>query len=418
MYAATGETAKVQISKVNDTAVTSANVENGSTITNLTNANYNSKVMAGGMYTFVEKNGALELTKLDSNVIGTMTFDQNNAPQYQFKHSATTPKVGGMVIADDAVVMVYSTNGDGKSAYITGADLKAWKTDWGQYYQILSTTVNGVKTAQVVALYDDAAIPGSTGTTGYGYVTADAYYVKENDTGYAMMTIWTQDGEITVRAEGYGAGNTAPTAANVASQPMFDKGAFVSYEKLTNGNIANVTVVGTAYALTGYYVDRDGETVLTLDADGAPGSATQANVTDDTQIVYVDTENVTGAEGGRDMILAQETAVSGYYVLNVMAVISAGEVSAIFLDVNNNLASNAGLSAFSPSGTVTAFNSATGTVTINANTTAATVATDVTTAFGALAAQLNDTNGDGDSDSGESVTIVAKDGTVVTYTIA
>ena len=188
---------------------------------------------------------------------------------------------------------------------------------------------------------------------------------------------------------------------------------------MTNGNIANVTVVGTAYALTGYYVDRDGETVLTLDADGAPGSATQANVTDDTQIVYVDTENVTGAEGGRDMILAQETAVSGYYVLNVMAVISAGEVSAIFLDVNNNLASNAGLGAFTAQANVTAFDATDGELTITANTAAATVASETVAAFaGALAAQLNDTNGDGNSDSGESVTIVAKDGTVVTYTIA
>ena len=413
MYAATGEVATVQISKVGDVDVIDGSV--GTTTASYTTNGY---LLEGGMYTYSERNGALELTQLTDNVIGSTTFQNGGG---NFVANETRPTIGGSkVIADDAVVMVYNSTGD-KTAYITGAELKTWNSAWGTAAQILYSKVNGIDTASVIALYGTTNIPGTSGSTGYGYVTADAYYIEEDNTGYAVMTIWTEDGEITVRAEGYGAGNTAPTAATVASQTVFDKGAFVTYEKLSNGNISYVNSIGNnfgAAALTGMYVDRNGDTALTLDYDAlASTPAGNRNLTDDTVVIYVDTDKKTGAEGG-ELTLAQESAISGAYVKNVMAAYDSTDVLVIFVDVNNNLASNAGLSEFSAQANVTAFDADKGELTITAATAAATVASETVSAFGALAAQLNDTNNDGNSDSGETVTVVAKDGTVVTYTIA
>ncbi|MBU5458615.1 S-layer homology domain-containing protein [Oscillibacter sp. MSJ-31] len=435
MYAKDGSVATIKISKVNGNNAT--RVTNGDYVTSLssTSSYAAGNVVVGAMYTFKEKNGSIELTMLADDVIGSTKFAESTTV---YVTSTTKPTVDGKVIADDAVVMVYDATND-KASFITGATLKSWKSNWGDTVQYLYSKVNGVETASVIALYDAAAIPGLSGSAGYGYVTGTTYYVEEDNTGYAVMDIWTNDGQLTaVKAENLSNADSdavggavahttfvTPDATKVTTLDAAAKGAFVTFDKLSNGNIDNVKAIGTAYALLGTYVNKDNETELTLDADGiAPAGSGTAIITKDTKIVYVDTDKKTGAEGG-EIALAQETAVSGAYVLNVVV---AGvtdldgdaddEISVIFVDVNNNLASNAGLSTFTAQTAVTAFNPTTGVLTITSNTAAATVASETVAAFGALAAQLNDTNADGTSDSGETVTVVAKDGTAVSYTIA
>ena len=137
------------------------------------------------------------------------------------------------------------------------------------------------------------------------------------------MDIWTADGQLTaVKAESAWDGTDsfdAPTAATVSALTAYGKGAFVTFEKLANGNIGDVKAVGTEYALLGTYVNKDGETELTLDADGLSGAGSLlANITKDTKVIYVDTDAVAGAEGG-EIALAQQTAISTAYVLNVVA---------------------------------------------------------------------------------------------------
>ena len=424
MYAKDDSVATIKISKVTnaaDPAVT-ANAT-------VTSADYSTggKVLAGAMYTFVEKNGAVELTMLKNDVVGSYKF--LNDTTLGFDKSATTPKVGGKVIADDAVVMVYDSTND-KTSYITGATLKSWKDDFASASQVLYSKVNGIDTAAVIALSAGAAIPGMSGNTGYGYVTADTYFIKEDDTPYAVMSIWTNDGQLTnVKAEGYGTSNTAPTAANVTSQDDFKKGAFVSFEKLADGSISKVTAIGTAYALLGTYVNKDNETELTLDPSAfveSPNSdVITRNITKDTKIVYVDTDKKTGAEGG-EIALAQETAVSGAYVMNVVALTDSDDVLALFVDVNNNLAANSSAAA------LTAIQGATAKVTTftgNKISLAATGAIDLMS----LNIETSDSDVDAANDIcftglainvvqagataavGDTITIVAEDGTAVSY---
>ena len=416
MYAKDGTVATVKVSKVGDTTVNAASASETYATAG--------KLLVGGMYTFVEKNGWLELTKLDNNIVGTSTFVASGATFDKDGLASTYPAVNGKTIADDAVVMAYTTNGSGKSLYTNGKALKAWSSDFGTAGQALYSKVNGVDTIIAVALYETtAALPASDGNTGYGYITADTYFIKEDDTPYAVMSLWTADGQLTgVKAEKLWDGtstNVAPTAANVASLDAAKKGNFVTYEKLANGNIQNVKVIGTPDALEGMFKDKDNNNVLTL-------TTSNTKIIDkDTKIVYVDTDKKTGAEGG-EIALAQETAVSGAYVMNVVVADDGSDVLVIFVDVNNNLAANSGAAALTAiqgaTAKVTTFTdnkislAATGTITlaslsVKADASAVAAANDIS--FNGLAYEA--VFAGATAAAGDTITIVAEDGTAVSY---
>ena len=421
MYAKDGTVATVKVSKVGDTTVNAASASETYATAG--------KLLVGGMYTFVEKNGWLELTKLANNIVGTSTFVASGATFDKDGLAGTYPAVDNKTIADDAVVMAYTTNGSGKSLYTNGKALKAWSTDFGTAGQALYSKVNGVDTIIAVALYEtSAALPASDGNTGYGYITADTYFVKEDDTPYAVMSLWTADGQLTgVKAEKLWDGtstNVAPTAANVASLDAAKKGNFVTYEKLANGNIQNVKVIGTPDALEGMFKDKDNNNVLTL-------TASNTKIIDkDTKIIYVDTDKKTGAEGG-EIALAQETAVSGTYVMNVVVedTNSDGKLEVIFVDVNNNLASNSGsFTAVKGSGlsnvviddTAKTIKLGSDTVAIaNVKAVAAGTAagTNEIVFQGALAVEITHAAGATNLAAGNKVLVVAEDGTATSYSV-
>ena len=424
MYAKDGTVATVKVSKVGDTTVAAAS-------DSVTYADAG-QLRIGGMYTFVEKDGWLELTKLDNNIVGTSTFVASGATFDKDGLASTYPAVAGKTIADDAVVMAYTTNGNGKSIYTNGKALKAWSIDFGTAGQALYSKVNGVDTIIAVALYGSAALPASDGNTGYGYITADTYFVKEDDTPYAVMSLWTADGQLTeVKAEKLwdasvspSGANVAPTAANVASLVAAKKGNFVTYEKLANGNIQNVKVIGTPDALEGMFKDKDNNNVLTL-------TASNTKIIDkDTKIIYVDTDKKTGAEGG-EIALAQETAVSGTYVMNVVVedTNSDGKLEVIFVDVNNNLASNSGsFTAVKGSGlsnvviddTAKTIKLGSDTVAIaNVKAVAAGTAagTNEIVFQGALAVEITHAAGATNLAAGNKVLVVAEDGTATSYSV-
>ena len=421
MYAKDGTVATVKVSKVGDTTVNAASASETYATAG--------KLLVGGMYTFVEKNGWLELTKLDNNIVGTSTFVASGATFDKDGLAGTYPAVDGKTIADDAVVMAYTANGSGKSLYTNGKALKAWSTDFGTAGQALYSKVNGVDTIIAVALYaTSAALPASDGNTGYGYITADTYFIKEDDTPYAVMSLWTADGQLTgVKAEKLWDGtstNVAPTAANVASLDAAKKGNFVTYEKLANGNIQNVKVIGTPDALEGMFKDKDNNNVLTL-------TTSHTKIIDkDTKIIYVDTDKKTGAEGG-EIALAQETAVSGTYVMNVVVedTNSDGKLEVIFVDVNNNLASNSGsFTAVKGSGlSNVVIDSTAKTIKLGSDTVAianvkavaagTAAGTNEIVFQGALAVEITHAAGATNLAAGDKVLVVAEDGTATSYSV-
>ena len=333
MYAKDGSVATIsKISKVDGTSATIGTTYAAG------------KVVAGALYTYKEKDGAVELTMLADDVIGDSKFI--SAATNRFEADNVKPTVDSKVISDDAVVMVYDKGSD-KYSFTTGAVLKTWKDDFGNTAQYLYETVNGLPTVTAVALYATATeIPGVSGSTGYGYVTTSAYYTEIDDTDYAVLTVWTADGELAnVKADSIwdpnkpsAAGFVDPSPANVKTLDAVKEGSFITFEKLADGNISDLKVVGTSYAMIGTYVNKDNETELTL-GDNVNADVTMT-VTKDTQIIYVNTEDKIGAEGSGDLSksLANETSVDGKYFLNVVVEgTPSDDADVVFVDVNNKL---------------------------------------------------------------------------------
>ena len=93
-------------------------------------------------------------------------------------------------------------------------------------------------------------------------------------------------------------------------------------------------------AVTAY----DGSKSLMLtDNTGVIGTATAKKLTNDTVVLYIDSENVKGVAGGA-ISLATETAVTGTYTPNVKfldaavaGVSSYREITLLIVDVANNM---------------------------------------------------------------------------------
>jgi len=336
MYAKDGSVATIKVNKVGGTTA----IEGSTYATN-------GHVVAGAMYTFVEKDGYVQLTQLANDVIGSYDFSASGA---NFAWSATKPTANGMVIADDAVVMVYDDTNN-KTAFITGKELKTWSANYGTLTQALYGTVNGNATVAVVSLYG-TAMPNYKGNTSYGYVTGTTYYVKESSKHYLVMDIWTADGQLSgVKVESVWNANTSawdtPTAAIANNTDTYHdsvaKRAYVTFEKLPNGNIEKLKEIGSDVALMGTYLKLDGKTELTFDIDAltaAPNADIYTrNITKDTVVIYIDSANAVGSEGG-EIALAQGTTISGAYVKNAHIVTDASDVKVLFVDINNNLSAN------------------------------------------------------------------------------
>ena len=338
MYAKDGTTATVKVSKVD--------VGNGAGMKDVTAVDSyitQGAIIPGGMYTYTEKNGTLELTVLKDNVISDYVFKGNAAVYDDDKlYNTTTPAitVGGSdyPIADNAIVMAYSAKaGSEKSAYLTGAQLKSWKTTpntWGTFGQVLVDEINGVNTIVAATLYDNAkAIPGSTGTDGFGYIVKDggAYFTTIDGTDYAVVDLWTADGlQKGVKVESINAGTT-PTKANVSG---FPEGIFVKYDKLANGNIGNLTAIAPSYmkAIEGISKNSDGEQVLITN-----GGAGMDAITSKTVIIYIDSSEMAGATEG--VIAVAQKDENGKFIANVVSYEPDGdrEINVLFVDVNNDI---------------------------------------------------------------------------------
>ena len=416
MVFADGSTDTAYISKVNNT-----NATKGSTYTTA------GQVVEGALYTFEKKGDTYELTTL-ANTDSSTRAGYGEFKTGTFVKSTTKPTVGGNVIADDAVVFVRSSNGNGKTLVITGAELKDWGENWGTAGQVLSNKVSGNMTAQVVALISNAAVPNSQGSKEYGMVLSNGYYIRENGSNYAQMSIFNGVEDISVKAEKVWNDNAqadnngdkwTDPAQNVNTWAAAKAGAFVEYETLKNGNITNVKVVVTAAALTGIYTDREKNVTLTFENDAyalnGDTGVVDALVTNKTVVIYVDTENTKGASGeGFD--LATETAAEGYYVKNVVYAYSEvnteNRLDVVFVDVANNLKSNSGDKTLANIGTIR-----NNEITLSSATTAVSAATSAD----ALAVIVANSDGviktSGNLAANDTITLVAANGSTTTYVV-
>ena len=270
-----------------------------------------------GLYTYSKDGNEYDLTKIGT--YGSAPNLQENLLGYKAQTSVSkitkaTDNVAGklngsMAFADDAVVFLRymdgktaDTEGTAKVKVISGSVAKNYNTDIpanGGY--ALYDTING--TDKVVVAFVNATddLPNAKGVNGnYGYVVDKPFETKIDGDKVIGYTIWNGKENVTV----YDKDNSAKAK----------KGDVITFDDLGGTNVDNVKVAENgSFKLTTAAVDGiDGNTftVKTTNASDEEVVTTYI-ITDDTTVLYVDSEDVSGIEKGSLQTAADNTTTGG-----------------------------------------------------------------------------------------------------------
>ena len=273
------------------------------------------------VFTFTTDGDKYEIKKIAAdNKAGFKGYD--TVASYSDK-TLTLKNNGTAKIADDAVIFV---EGADDTKVVAGSVVNAWGKDKIEFTAdnsiMMYSESNGFKYAQLgsLKLADGKDIPDASGDTAYGYVTADPYLIKEGSTNYIQYTLWTVDGEKTVRVK---------TSTFEAA-----KGDFISYNVGDGTTIKEVNKAAlTAGAVTAY---ADGEDINMINADQTSIANFANKLADDVTVVYVNVKDTKGVDGGKIRTASKNS--NGAYIANVMYVLNSDdEVDVLFVDVNNDM---------------------------------------------------------------------------------
>ena len=236
--------------------------------------------------------------------------------------------IGKYELADDAIVFLAqmddaASDGDLDAAstndakVITGKEAKSLAVGNYKSTGILYSAVNGFTYGRVAVLWAKDKLATPALNENYAYLLADAYVSNDGKDDYTNYTLWTVDGELTVQEKGN-------------DNADLKSGAVVTYD--TDGKlIKNVKAVAklTADAVTGYD-EKSGKIQFSIN------NSTNYEITDDTTVLYVDTKNDKGQEGGS---IALADKPENLYINNVLVVVpSTGkELALVIVDVNNEI---------------------------------------------------------------------------------
>ena len=218
-----------------------------------------------------------------------------------------------------------ATSGD-KVRVISGKALKKWNDITPLSAQVLANDNSGAKNAKIVKLVYGTTKPISAATDdSYGYVVETPTRItNSNGDKVWQYVIWN--------------GTKNVTAFEDESTKHADKGDFVKYNVVSDTEIEDLT-----NSLSGSYAAVtvvDGKKIDVKLADGTTKSALEID-NEDTNVVYVNTKDTKGVEGGA--ISEADEPTSGNYTMNVYVVGYANDgdtIDAIFVDVNNKMESD------------------------------------------------------------------------------
>jgi len=383
--------------------VDKTNVETTNTMAAPSNGN---KVAADTLFTYAtDSDGNYELTKMVDG-----DYDTTNTDATTVKDGKTN---GTNVVRFNADSVVFVRTTDGKVKVVKGDVVAKWDetnlvTAAGKKTSLYANASSGFQYVVVGILDVNAAsVPGVKGDTAYGWVTSDPSLVKDGDDYFVQVDIWNGSETFTAMVKNYTASGTAITSSTTLSD-VTAKGTPVSYKALADNKVEKLTsLASSADAVKAYAGGKDIEFV----------TAGAATITDDTVIIYVNTADNEGVEGG-SIETAQETAFGGY-VNNVYVAVASDEVTYLIVDTGNNLDANAGFTA--KKGTYVKDIDGTS-ITVASGTTASALKTEVEGWGTGAAAKVYDAGGTEKSDGTSvaanwTVTVVGKDGSTETYTV-
>ena len=277
-----------------------------------------------GLVTYEVKKGEYVLTeaKTNSGDADKAGFDLIVTGKYV--NSSGKGKIGGESIADDAVIFVQDSAG--KFSTMAGSDFAKYSTSSvkDQNITAYANKDNSTGYNSIVLAYVELNAKVNSITSNYGYVTS------------AVSTTKNKDGE-TVSSFTFWDGATEHKDIMTDEKVSLSKGDIFTYEENKDGSYTVTEVDNLLRTAIIAYNEKNGDIRFTDASLSDKGSNVNAEITKDTVIIGINSDDKAGVEGAVPTI-AIETATSGVYQANAYYVMGAGdEVKLLVVDTYGNI---------------------------------------------------------------------------------
>ena len=291
----------------------------GTTKVVTTDKSYTSDV--GKLVTYEVKKGEYVLTAAETVDADKAGFDKIVANTYA--NTSGKGKIGGESIADDAVIFV--KDNAGKFSTMTGSDFAKYSSaSVASISNAYANKDNSTGYNSVVLAYATLNAKVNSITSNYGYVTS-AVSTTKNDDGetVSVFTFWD--------------GATEHKDIMTDEKVSLSKGDIFTYEENSDGSYTVTEVDNLLRTAIIAYNEKNGDIRFTDASLSDKGSNVNAEITDDTVIIGINSDDKAGVEGVVPTI-AIETATSGVYQANAYYVMGAGdEVKLLVVDTYGNI---------------------------------------------------------------------------------
>ena len=275
----------------------------------------------GDLVTYEVKKGEYVLTKAETSDEDKAGFDKIVANTYA--NTSGKGKIGGESIADDAVIFV--KDNANKFSTMTGSDFAKYSSaSVASISNAYANKDNSTGYNSVVLAYATLNAKVNSITSNYGYVTS------------AVSTTKNDDGE-TVSSFTFWDGATEHKDIMTDEKVSLSKGDIFTYEENSDGSYTVTEVDNLLRTAIIAYNEKNGDIRFTDASLSDKGSNVNAEITDDTVIIGINSDDKAGVEGVVPTI-AIETDKSGVYQANAYYVMGAGdEVKLLVVDTYGNI---------------------------------------------------------------------------------
>ena len=275
-----------------------------------------------GLVTYEVKKGEYVLTGAVTDSADKAGFDKIVTGKYV--NNSGKGKIGGESIADDAVIFVKDSAG--KFSTMAGSDFAKYSTTSvvDQNITAYANKDNSTGYNSIVLAYVELTGTVNSITSNYGYVTS------------AVSTTKNDDGE-TVSSFTFWDGATEHKDIMTDEKVSLSKGDIFTYEENKDGSYTVSEVDNLLRTAIIAYNEKNGDIRFTDASLNSTGSNVNAEITDDTVIIGINSDDKVGVEGVVPTI-AIETATSGVYQANAYYVMGvADEVKLLVVDTYGNI---------------------------------------------------------------------------------
>ena len=275
-----------------------------------------------GLVTYEVKKGEYVLTEAVTDSADKAGFDKIVTGKYV--NNSGKGKIGGESIADDAVIFVKDSAG--KFSTMAGSDFAKYSTTSvvNQNITAYANKDNSTGYNSIVLAYVELTGTVNSITSNYGYVSS------------AVSTTKNDDGE-TVSSFTFWDGATEHKDIMTDEKVSLSKGDIFTYEENKDGSYTVSEVDNLLRTAIIAYNEKNGDIRFTDASLNSAGSNVNAEITDDTVIIGINSDDKAGVEGVVPTI-AIETATSGVYQANAYYVMGvADEVKLLVVDTYGNI---------------------------------------------------------------------------------